>query len=531
VCHGTTRRLWRFAEIRAGALDIHRDDEGHAAAPVEETLAVGCPHDEAAHMEVCSLSALDLAASLRRRELSATDALEAILERADQIEGPLNPFAVRLDDRARRAAAAADAALAAGDGGPLCGVPLTIKDSQWLAGVTSAVGSRALADFVPTETCAAVERLEAAGAVIFAKTTTPEFCYFGVTESPLNGRTSNPWNVARTPGGSSGGAGAAVAAGAGPLALGGDGGGSIRIPSAFCGLAGFKPTFGLVAREPCSPGWKSLVSYGPMARNVADARAMLLLIAGPEARDRNSLSVNGLDRAAPDPGELRIAVSEDLGFAPVDDDVRRAFRATVALLESAGATIIEDSPGLDSSVQTWSAIAVADARYAEPWLYEQDHELIGEDALTFMGYGGLVTAAEYVQAQVACDRIHRAYVDMFERNGASVLLTPALGCEAFEHGTGHPAEIGGVPIEPPWTDWAGFLYDANLAGLPACALPVGLGDDHLPVSVQLLGRRGDDGAVLAAAEAVERLVGFDTGPPTQLATFTDSPLLARGDLS
>jgi Asp-tRNA(Asn)/Glu-tRNA(Gln) amidotransferase A subunit family amidase len=482
-------------------------------------------------MEVWSLSARDLGAALRRRELSATDALEDVIERADQIEGPLNPFAVRLDDRARRAARGADAALAAGEGGPLCGIPLTIKDSHWLAGVTSAVGSRALADFVPTETCAAVERLEAAGAVIFAKTTTPEFCYFGITESPLNGRTSNPWNVARTPGGSSGGAGAAVAAGAGPLALGGDGGGSIRIPSAFCGLVGFKPTFGLVAREPCSPGWKSLVSYGPMARNVADARAMLLTIAGAEARDRRSLSVDGLDRAAPDPSELRIAISEDLGFAPLDDDVRRAFRATVALLEAAGATIIEDSPGLDSSVQTWSAIAVADARYSEAWLYERDHELIGEDALTFMGYGGLVTAAEYVQAQVLRDRIHRAYVDMFGRNGASVLLTPALGCEAFEHGSAHPAEIGGVPIEPPWTDWCGFLYDANLAGLPACALPVGLGDDNLPVSVQLLGLRGHDGAVLAAAEAVERLVGFDTSPPTQLTTFTDSPLIARGDLS
>jgi Asp-tRNA(Asn)/Glu-tRNA(Gln) amidotransferase A subunit family amidase len=206
--------------------------------------------------DVCRLSALELRAALTRRELSAAEALEAVLDRADAIEGPLNPFAVRLDDRARRAAAKADAALARGDAGPLCGLPLTIKDSHWLAGVTSAVGSHALADFVPHETSAAVERLEAAGAVIYAKTTTPEFCYFGITESPLNGRTSNPWNVARTPGGSSGGAAAALAAGAGPLALGGDGGGSIRIPSAFCGLVGFKPTFGLVAREPCSPAWK-----------------------------------------------------------------------------------------------------------------------------------------------------------------------------------------------------------------------------------------------------------------------------------
>jgi Asp-tRNA(Asn)/Glu-tRNA(Gln) amidotransferase A subunit family amidase len=464
-------------------------------------------------MDVCSLSAIELRAALGRRELSAVDALEAVLGRADLLEDPLNPFAVRLDDRARRAAQAADAALARGDDRPLCGVPLTIKDSQWLAGTTSATGSRALADFVPGATSAAVERLEDAGAVVYAKTTTPELCYFGVTESPLNGRTNNPWDPERTPGGSSGGAAAALAAGAGPLALGGDGGGSIRIPAAFCGLVGFKPTFGLVAREPCSASWKSLISYGPMARSVADARAMLLAIVGMDARDRHSLDGDGLTLPAPDPGELRLAVSEDLGFAPVDDDVRKAFRTTVARLEAAGATMVEEAPGLPSSVQTWSAIAVADARYAEAELYELEPALVGDDALRFMGYGEHVTTADYVQAHLARDRIHQAYADLFVRTGAMALLTPTLGCEAFAHGAHHPAEIGGVAIEAPWNDWCGFLYDANLAGLPACAIPVGLGDDGLPVSVQLLGLRGHDGAVLAAAQALEALVAFGARPP------------------
>ena len=202
--------------------------------------------------------------------------------------------------------------------------------------MTAASGSRALADFVPAETSAAVERLEAAGAVIFAKTTTPEFCYFGITESPVNGRTSNPWDLDRTPGGSSGGAGAAVAAGLGPLALGGDGGGSIRIPAAFCGLVGFKPTFGLVPREPCAVGWKTLVAYGPLARSVSDARLMLRALAGWHPRDRHSLGVDGLDTPAADPRALRVVASEDLGFAPLDDDVRRAFRAVVARLEDGG---------------------------------------------------------------------------------------------------------------------------------------------------------------------------------------------------
>jgi amidase len=247
---------------------------------------------------------------------------------------------------------------------------------------------------------------------------------------------------------------------------------------------------------------------------------MLLEIAGMHARDRHSLGVAGLDTPAPEPSELRIVVSEDLGFAPVDDDVRAAFRRTVALLESAGATLIEDTPGLPSSVWIWSAIAVADARHAEPY----DTDLVGERARAFIGYGDQVTTGEYVQAQVLREGIHRAYVDLFARTGASVLLTPTLGCEAFEHGPGHPFELGGQRLDPHWHDWGGFLYDANLAGLPACAVPVGLGDDHLPVSMQLLGLRGHDGAVLAAAEAVERLVGFDFHPPVMSAPREESTL-------
>jgi amidase len=168
---------------------------------------------------------------------------------------------------------------------------------------------------------------------------------------------------------------------------------------------------------------------------------------------------------------------------------------------------------------------VADARYGAAGLYENDRDLLGEDARRFMSHGEQVTTELYVQAHLARERIHRAYVDLFERTDASVLLTPTLGCEAFRHGAKYPAEIGGTPIESPWHDWCGFLYDANLAGLPACAVPVGLGDDQLPVSVQLLGMRGHDGAVLAAAEAVERLVGFRARPPS-----FDTPPMTRGDL-
>jgi Asp-tRNA(Asn)/Glu-tRNA(Gln) amidotransferase A subunit family amidase len=462
-------------------------------------------------MDICEFSATELSAALRRRELSATDALDAVLQRADEIAGTVNPFSARLDDSARRAARAADAALSRGEGGPLCGVPVTTKDSHWMAGVESTSGSRARKGFVPAETVGSIERLQAAGAVVFARTTVPEFCYFGVTESDVFGRTSNPWNLDRTAGGSSGGAAAAVAAGCGPLSLGGDGGGSIRIPAAFCGIVGFKPTFGLVPHEPSSAGWKTLVAVGPMARSVADARLMLTAVAGFEPRDRHSLPPVRLDLRAPEPSALRVVVSEDLSFAPIDDDVRRVFRAAVDQLADAGVQIVTGDPGLGTSVHTWSAIALAEAYYSEHDEFVHRRAELTDGAVEYIAAGGAVTAAQYVQAQFARERIHRAYVDLFDRTGASALLTPTLGCEAFPHGRRHPDTIGGVPVLPPDFDWAPFLYDANLAGLPACALPIGLGDDGLPVSLQVLGRRCVDGHVLAAAQAIEQVIGFGAG--------------------
>src|SRR5512142_2825099 len=179
--------------------------------------------------DICEMSAVELIRALRSRALSATEVLDAVVARAEDLDEVLNPFSVRLHERAREQARASDALLARGDGGPLCGVPVTVKDTQYIAGVETTSGSRARIGHVPRETCAPVERLEDVGAVVFAKTATPEFCYFGVTESELHGPTHNPWNLGRTPGGSSGGAGAAVAAGIGPLSLGGAGGGSIRL--------------------------------------------------------------------------------------------------------------------------------------------------------------------------------------------------------------------------------------------------------------------------------------------------------------
>ena len=397
--------------------------------------------------------------ALDRGEISAVQLVEASIAQCEQVEPHLNALALTVFDRARESAHAADKALARRKGGDLCGIPVTIKDSQWLAGFPCANGSLTLQDFIPGRSSAAVERLEQAGAVILAKTTCPEFSLSGITESALYGRTSNPWDISRTPGGSSGGAAAAVAAGMGALALGGDGGGSIRIPSAFCGVAGFKPGYGVVPRAPGFKTWESIVAYGPMARSVDDLELMFGVLSGQpvshaETHDR-------LDR---------IIASPDLGFAPVDEDVKRAFQHVLNILSESGTRVHRDNPGISSSVVTWAITATRDM-----WEHKQhmmEHDQLGDHAKGFMEFGAGFSDSEVEDARLQRAAIHDAYIELFKRNRCNILITPTLGCEAFHHGAVHPPTLGKKEVSYPWLDWAGFLYDANLAGLPACSIPM-----------------------------------------------------------
>ncbi len=462
-------------------------------------------------MNILKNSAVSLVSELRHGRISATQLLEITIKQAERIANNVNPFAVHLHEQARVAAKNADEQIAAGSGGPLCGLPITIKDSQWMAGIPCANGSGTQKDFIPEQTCKAVERLQSSGAVIFAKTTCPEFSLMGITDSSLYGRTSNPWNTSYTCGGSSGGAGAAVSAGAGSLSLGGDGGGSIRIPAAFCGIVGFKPSFRAVPREPCFPSWSTLVSYGPMARNVADARLMFSAMVDNDCEHRY---LDTLQQHANSPDCVqgrKIIVSEDLGFALVDPSVRLRFRDTIKRLESAGAELIYDHPHLPSSVITWATSAHYDS-----WSHQKQKQTpldgLHHSTVQMMEFGLSLTDKEFEAAETHRLTIKKAYLDMFERTGSSIFITPTLGCEAFEHGTRHPKSIESTMISYPWLDWAPFLYDANLVGMPACAVPMGLGDNNLPVSIQVSGPVGSDASVLDVSEHLETLISWDRYP-------------------
>lgn len=443
---------------------------------------------------------------------SAVERVEAALEAIDRLDPQLNAFTVVLADEARATARAVER----GDiGGPLAGVPVAIKDHVWMRGAPATNGSLALADFVPDVDCACVARLRAAGAVIVGKTNNPEFCYRGITDNAVFGLTRNPWDLGRTPGGSSGGSAAAVAAGMVPMALGTDGGGSIRIPSSFCGIAGHKPTFGLVPKEPGFKNWRTLSVDGPMGRTVGDVASMLAVMAGPSSADDLTWPVDVGDvvgaaaRAQPPSG--RVAYSVDLGFAPVERDVRAAFVRAIDVLGDAGWALEEAAPPGADRTALWNTIACAEGYASEGPLLADWEDRMTPGTADIIRAGERVTAAEYLDAQHERAAYTRGWAAFFEHY--DLLLSPAMQMTALPVGLLSPEQIDGRPVDPFFDDWVAFCMPANLTGQPAACVPIGLGDDGLPVGLQIMGPRWADAAVLGAAAAVEQVL-----PPQRPAT-------------
>lgn len=440
--------------------------------------------------------------AVRRGEVTAEELVTEALQRIEERDGEVNAFTVVLADEALAAARAHDRGEVSGL--PLAGVPVSVKDHIWLAGHPATNGSPALRDFVPEEDAVPVARLRAAGAVVVGKTNNPEFCYRGFTDNPVWGLTRNPWSLDRTPGGSSGGAGASVAYGATPLALGTDGGGSIRIPAAFCGVVGHKPTFGLVPKLPGFRGWPTLSVDGPLTRTVRDAALALSVMAGPAAADPMTwpAPIGALTPLAEaDWRSLRIAVSEDLGWAPVEPVVRAAFRAAVDVLVDAGAQVEEAHPEAGYPTQLWNDVAVPEGFASEGPLL--DHPEIGSTSREIVEAGRAVTAQQYLDAQ---DR-RRAFTEVWQSflRTYDVLLAPSMPLPAFSTAITGPTRIDGVPVDPFFDDWCVLALPANLAGLPSCAVPTGLSPEGLPVGMQIIGGRWSDARVLSVAAAYERL--------------------------
>jgi Asp-tRNA(Asn)/Glu-tRNA(Gln) amidotransferase A subunit family amidase len=459
-----------------------------------------------------------MAAAVRSRRTTAEELVTEALARIDAWDDDVNAFTVVLREQALAQARAVDAADPASLG-PLAGVPVSVKDHIWMAGQPATNGSRTLRDFVPAVDAVPVARLRAAGAVIVGKTNNPEFCYRGYTDNALYGLTRNPWSLDRTPGGSSGGAGASVAYGATPIALGTDGGGSIRIPSAFCGVTGHKPTFGLVPKLPGFAGWPSLSVDGPLTASVRDAILSLRVIAGAHPADPLSWPVPlGPDHDV-DWSRLRVAVSEDLGCAPVEGEVRAAFRSAVDRLADDGARITEAAPGASYPSRLWNDIALPEGFASEGHLLvQEDIEPISREITES---GRAVTAADYLHAQ---DR-RRAFSEVWEAffTEYDVLLTPSMPVPAFGTDVTGPAVIDGTSVDPFFDDWCLLALPANLTGQPATAVPTALSSEGLPLGMQVTGPRWSDLRVLGVAGRHETLTGFDCRPAARPGPRTVQP--------
>lgn len=456
-------------------------------------------------MDPTQMSAVELVAAYGSRELSPVEATTAILDRIEEVDrGETGLGAYCLVD--------ADAALAQArrsearwrqdhPQGLLDGVPVSIKDIFLTDGWPTLRGSKAIDPDQPWEVDSPVAaRLRADGMVFLGKTTTPELAWKAVTDSPLHGITRNPVDPRLTAGGSSGGSAAAVAAGLGPVSVGTDGGGSVRIPASFCGIVGFKPTHGRIPLFPASP-FGPLAHAGPMTRTVEDAALMMDILALPDHRDPTSLAPpqrtfrGELHREVTG---LHVAYSRDLGFARVDGEVAALVEEAVRRIDAAGLHVTEADPGLTDPIEAFEVLWAAGAATlldSMPGARQTVDPGLGRVWDLGEGY----SAVDFLRARNVAAQVGITMGTFHEEH--NLLLTPTVGIPAFEAGHEVPPGSG---LER-WPQWASFSFPFNLSQQPALSLPVGTTADGRPVGLQIVGPRHSDDLVLAAGRFVERL--------------------------
>ena len=463
--------------------------------------------------EIGRMEATELAGRVRAKELSPVEVVDAILGRMEKLEPKLHAFCTPTPEMAREDARRLERKISEGeDPGPLAGVPVGIKDLHAVKGVRMVLGSHAYTDFVPDEDDVAVERLKEAGAIVLGKTNVPEFGYSGVGHNPVFETTTNPWDTRLTPGGSSAGSGAAVASGMGPIALGSDGGGSVRIPASFCGLFGMKASMGRVPlypscrdeRYPGASGWESLEHIGPMSRTVRDGALMLNVMAGPDDRDRLSIPrepgfdpteslVEGLPRG------LRVAYSPDWGYAAVDPEVRRVVGEAARVFEDDLGCIVEEThPGFEDPFEAFWGLVLMETDLAGM------RKMAGELGEKMSPHLVAVLqqdwkAEDFTNAVMTRKAVYNKMWRFMQ--GYHLLLTPTLAVAPFETGIQGPEVIEGREV--PDTYWLSFTFPLNITGQPVATVPAGFTEGGLPVGMQIVGRHLDDGLVLKVSAAFE----------------------------
>lgn len=456
--------------------------------------------------ELCWMTALELLSAYRDGELSPVEVTRAILERVEEVNGKINAIVTVTGDLAMEQAGAAEKAYRRGETGALEGVPVTIKDLISTKGIRTTLGSKLFEDYVPAEDAVLVERLKREGAVILGKTNVPEFGLVAVTDNLVFGPSYNPWDMRKTTGGSSGGAAGALAAGLGPLAVGNDGGGSIRVPASLCGVFGLKPQFGRVPSYPhVVHGWDTMNHEGPMARTVADAALMLDVMAGPDERDRSSLPASGvcyLDSIGGDVGGLKVAYTSGLASQAVDPEVARITREAAFSFEKLGCEVTEDDPGIPDMSSDLTTMVILETAAAQEDRLEEAKEMMYPLYRPFLDLPAAFTGIDMVRVLFHREDLWDVLRRFFERY--DILLTPSTACPAFDFREGGmlgPETIDGEEASP--ASWVAFTFPFNFTGQPAASVPCGFTEGGLPVGLQVVGRRFEEPTVLRAAAAYE----------------------------
>ena len=453
--------------------------------------------------DLCYTPATKLAALIRSKKLSPVELTRTVLERIERLNPRLNAFCTVTADSAMKGAREAEqAVMKKRKLGPIHGIPFSVKDLSFTAGVKTMGGSHIFADRVPEHDAPFVRRLKEAGGILIGKTTTPEFGWKALSGCPLTGDTRNPWNLGFNTGGSSAGAGAAAAAGLGPLHQGSDGAGSIRVPSSFCGVFGHKPSYGRIPQWPVSNN-DYTTHNGPMTWTVGDSALMMSIMAGPDDWDRTCLDAEPADyQGKLNRGikGLRVAWSPNLDGLRVEPEVAEVVKRAVGAFKELGGKVEEVTPGFadthDMIRIMWCAhYAGAWSPYLPKWRDKMDPPFVSciEDGMK-------VSVVDYIDARgkklVHWDSMR----PLFEKY--DLLLTPSVSVPALPLGRINPE---GWPQHPwDWLGWASFSYPFNFTGQPACSIPAGLTKAGLPVGLQIVGRRFADLTVLQAAAAFEK---------------------------
>ncbi|MDQ0753365.1 amidase [Streptomyces africanus] len=472
--------------------------------------------------DLCFSTATELAAALRSREISAREVVTAHLEQIDRVNQSVNAIVTLVADRALEAAAEADErTVSQAELGPLHGLPVAHKDLHDTAGIRTTYGSPVLADHVPARDHLVVERLKRAGAITLGKTNVPELGMGSHTVNPVFGATRNPYDLSRSAGGSSGGAGAALACGLQPIADGSDTGGSLRNPASFNNVVGLRPSPGRVPSWPDKAPWGQLSVKGPMARTVQDVALTLSVLAGPDPRSPLALETPGSlfsGRLDGDVRGWRVAWSPDLGGSvPVDPEVRDVVRGAVQVFGELGCEVEEACPDLSGADEAFLVQRAWQMELAYGPLLDEHRHRMAPDVVWNIEEGRKLTGPDLGRAQLLQAALFHRVREFFGRY--DVLLLPVSQVPPFDVRLAYPASVDGVAMET-YLDWMRSASLITMTGCPALSVPAGFTPAGLPVGLQVVGPHRGDAAVLRAGYAFEQATRVGERRP-DIAVHTD----------